>query len=86
MTKRGRTKVSVGRTVELRHGVDLSDRWVPCTEQRKQEFVPAGIRGKVLAIDEDRTEAPVRIHFPVVGVTDWFPKGVVRVLKTPGED
>lgn len=81
--KRGRTKVSVGHTVVLRNTVDLSDRWVPCTDRRKQDFVPAGVRGKVVQIDDGRPEGlDVRVEFPVLGITDWFRRGTLKVIST----
>lgn len=78
---RGRQKVSVGSVVVLRKSVDLSDRWIPCTDQRKQDCIPAGIRGRVVEIDDGRPERrDVRVEFPVLGLTEWLTRGNMKVL------
>lgn len=76
-----RSKISVGQTVVLRKGEDLSDgRYEACTSKPLTGWVPGGIRGTVLEVDTQPTSRAVQVHFPAAGVTAWFAKRALKVI------
>lgn len=77
-----RTKITTGCTVVLRHGEDLSDRFEPCSARPLTGYLPGGIRGKVMEVDSEPTNRPIQVHFPSTGVTAWFARSNVKIIKT----
>ena len=76
-----RTKISIGQTVVLRKGEDLSDgRYEACTSRPLTGFVPGGIRGTVIQVDTEPTSRAVEVHFPAAGVTAWFAKRSLKII------
>lgn len=76
-----RTKITVSSTVTLRKGEDLSDRFEPCSDRPLTGWQPAGIRGMVLEVDREISARPVQVHFPTTGVTAWFSRKNLRIVK-----
>lgn len=72
---------SVGMTVTLRKGLDLSDRFQACSTKLKQGYIPKGIRGTV--VDVDPESKAVQVEFPAVrGVgREWIPRSMLRPVK-----
>jgi len=71
---------SVGMTVTLRKGLDLSDRFQACSTKLKQGYIPRGIRGTV--IDVDPESKAVQVEFPACrGVgREWIPRSMLRAV------
>jgi len=76
-----RTKITVNSTVVLRKGEDLSDRYEPCSSRPLTGWQPAGIRGTVLEVDSELTDRPIQVRFDTTGVTAWFSRRNLRVIK-----
>ncbi len=72
---------SIGMTVSLRKGLDLSDRFQSCSSSLKQGYIPRGIRGRVVDIDPE--SKAVEVEFPACGsVREWIHRSLLRPVKT----
>ena len=72
---------SVGMTVTLRKGLDLSDRFQACSTKLKQGYIPSGIRGTV--VDVDPESKAVQVEFPACrGIgREWISRSMLRPVK-----
>lgn len=76
-----RSSICVDSVVVLRKSEDLSDRFEPCSDRPLTGWQASGVRGVVLEVDSEKSARPVQVHFKGTGVTAWFAKSNLKVLK-----